>query len=75
MAIIRFLDKENHCYQIHTPDTPILIFLSENEKKKVQDSPKGECVMLVDSTLTEEEIATKVAALNTKDDPRMLGQA
>lgn len=72
MAIIRFLGKNDTCFQVHTPETPILIFLTNEEKKKMLETPDGQCLMLLDGRLSEKETKTKTKLLNTKEDPQMM---
>ena len=72
VAIIRFLDKNNNCYQVSTPDTPILIYLDPKEKKLLQKSTKGKCIILIDKNLSQEETDIKTQNLNTVDIPRTM---
>jgi len=72
MAIIRFLDKSKKCYQVHAPENPVMIYLTPYERKTILASKEGECLILLDSSLSEEEIQSQVEALNTKDDPQRL---
>jgi len=73
MAMIRFLDNNKRCYQVHTPETPVLIYLSPKEKKMLIEAPEGQCMMLINNKLPENEIEERRIALNTKDQPKIMG--
>jgi len=67
--IIRFIDKKGRCCQVCTPATPVLVYMSEEEKRLLIDSDAGQCLMLVDARFSEEEHKRIVELLNTKNDP------
>jgi len=67
--IVRFLDRKGRCCQIATPEIPILVYMTADEKKKLLSSNESQCLMLIDNRLdskTQEQIVQK---LNTKTDP------
>jgi len=72
MAIVRFLDKNNQCYQVQAPENPVLIYLTPNERKQIMESPVGQCLMLIDGQLPQNIVDEKIAALNIKEQPKTL---
>lgn len=67
--IVRFIDRQGRTCQIATPDTSILVYMTAEEKKNLSSATEGQCLMLVDSRLSEEERQKVVEKLNTKADP------
>jgi len=72
MAIIRFVDKNNECYQVQSPENAILIYLTTKERQQILAGDESQCLMLVDGRLSPEDTQAKVEALNTKDQPKTL---
>jgi len=67
--IIRFIDNQGRCCQIATPDTPLLVYMTADEKKNLNVAEEGQCLMLVDSKFSPEEQQEIAAKLNMKADP------
>jgi len=67
--IVRFIDRKGRCCQVATPETPILVYMTEDEKAKLQSGSGGQCLMLIDNRLGEEKIQKTAELLNTKLDP------
>ena len=67
--IIRFLDKHDRCCQITTPNTNILVYMTEEEKQQLIQSERSQCLMLIDARESAERQQRIVQLLNTKDDP------
>lgn len=67
--IIRFIDKQGRCCQVATPDTPILVYMTEDEKNNLSSSAEGQCLMLVDKRFSPEEQQQIAAKLNMKANP------
>lgn len=72
MAIVRFLDKTNNCYQVNAPDQPLMIYLNKDEKKMLQESKDGECLYLFDSSVSEVVTEVQKECLKTTEKPRMM---
>jgi len=70
--IVRFLDKKGRCLQVATPDTPILIYMTKDEKKTLIQSEESQCLMLIDGRYSEEEQKRIVELLNTKMEPMQM---
>lgn len=67
--IVRFLDRKGRCCQIATPEIPILVYMTPEEKEKLSQSTDHQCLMLIDQKLSMEEQNKVVEKLNTKMDP------
>lgn len=46
--IIRFLDNKGRVCEIGTPNIPILIYATAEEKKNISSMPDGACLTLID---------------------------
>jgi len=68
MPIVRFLDKKNNCYELSSPENPMLIYLNDAERKKILNTVQGECVIFANSNDSSEQ----VNHLNTTDQPKLL---
>jgi hypothetical protein len=72
MAIIRFLGKDNTCYQVSTPKNPVLIYLTPDERQMLAGSKEGDCLLLINNNLSEQDAEQVIEGLNTKDPVKTL---
>ena len=74
MAIVRFLDPKKQCCELSSPNDPILIYLTEQEKEQLKHCPTGDCMMLINEKLPEHEIQEVAEKLNETKDPRRISR-
>lgn len=71
--LVRFLDKQENCFEIDNLKTPILIFAnSEAELNKLKSMKLGECLVTIPSKFDDTQATRCNEKLNTKNEPRQL---
>jgi len=72
MAIVRFLDKNQNCYQVSPPSANMMIYLNPEEKRKLLETKDGEVLYLVDAKLIDPQVKIIKDALNIPNPKQMI---